>query len=58
MEEHFCPLEPIVVTCKEHGPFMVTPLMHLVGYGCPVCDYLDPDALSDKLHNTFDKLMK
>ena len=27
----------IIVTCKLHGDFLVTPNNHLTGYGCPKC---------------------
>jgi Zn finger protein HypA/HybF involved in hydrogenase expression len=27
----------VVVTCKEHGDFLVTPNNHLLGNGCPKC---------------------
>jgi len=59
-EEHFCPLEPMKIFCKveDHGFFYETPLRHLLGYGCPVCDIEDPDSLSEKLHDSFEKLME
>lgn len=57
MEDNFCPLMPIRIGCPIHGQFMLTPLMHLVGYGCPICDAEDPDSLNEKLHNAFEKLM-
>lgn len=28
----------ILVTCKEHGDFLITPNEHLQGGGCPVCN--------------------
>lgn len=27
----------IIVNCKEHGPFPISPSNHLAGKGCPVC---------------------
>lgn len=27
----------VIVTCQEHGDFLVTPNNHLTGYGCPKC---------------------
>lgn len=57
-EDEFCPLCPIIITCRKHGNFSETPLRHLLGYGCPVCDLEDPDSLNEKLHNAFYKLME
>lgn len=56
-EEEFCPLVPVIITCRIHGNFTETPLNHLLGYGCPICDRENPDALAEKLHAAFDKLM-
>ena len=28
---------PIRIECKKHGPFIVTPVEHLKGKGCPDC---------------------
>jgi hypothetical protein len=27
----------VIVVCKEHGDFLITPNNHLSGYGCPKC---------------------
>ena len=29
--------KPIIVTCKKHGDFVITPDSHLKGHGCPYC---------------------
>lgn len=57
MNEEFDPLFPVRIGCPIHGQFMITPLEHLVGYGCPMCDKENPEALKEKLLNTFSKLM-
>jgi hypothetical protein len=30
--------EKVLISCKDHGPFYVTPGEHLRGSGCPVCN--------------------
>lgn len=30
-------IKPIVITCREHGPFTTTPSRHLKGSGCQFC---------------------
>lgn len=57
VELDFDPLVPITVGCKIHGYFGVTPLQHLVGYGCPICDQENPEELRQKLLRTFVQLM-
>ena len=56
-QESFCPLSPFPITCRKHGQFFETPLRHLLGYGCPVCDAENPEALGEKLHNAYEKLV-
>lgn len=29
--------KPVIVTCKDHGDFNITPHSHLRGNGCPIC---------------------
>lgn len=48
--------EPTIITCRKHGNFMETPFRHLLGYGCPVCDRENPEALYEKLRNSLDKV--
>lgn len=35
---------PIIVTCKEHGDFKITPGNHIKGGGCPKCSKANPLA--------------
>lgn len=56
MCNRFHPLKPVVITCKLHGNFSMTPLNHLLGHGCPICDAENPEALEEKLLNSYDKL--
>ena len=52
----FCVLNPVVIKCHKHGMFVETPLRHVMGYGCPICDAEDPEGLHDRLHEAYDKL--
>ncbi len=53
----FNPLAEINIACKKHGQFYQTPLNHLIGYGCPICDSEYPCCLQERLLNTMEKLM-
>jgi len=57
MPEYIDPLMPIKIICKQHGEFYMTPLNHILGYGCPVCDHEDPASLEEKLLDSWDKLL-
>jgi hypothetical protein len=52
----FCILAPVVITCREHGNFAETPLRHMMGYGCPICDRADAEGLRERLHEAYEKL--
>jgi hypothetical protein len=39
----------IVITCKKHTHFLMTPRNHLDGSGCPVCDNIVSEASFKKM---------
>lgn len=50
--------EYTIITCRKHGHFTETPFRHILGYGCPICDGENPEALEAKLVNSYEKLTK
>jgi hypothetical protein len=58
-EDGFCILAPVVIGCKKdgHGWFAETPLRHMMGYGCPICDREDVEGLRERLHEAYEKLI-
>jgi hypothetical protein len=43
----------IVVICKDHGPFLITPNKHLSGGGCKLCGYLSVGEAQAKSPESF-----
>jgi len=56
-DEGFNVLVPVVITCPKHGNFGETPLRHLMGYGCPICDREDHEGLRERLYAAYEKLV-
>lgn len=52
--------EKSVVTCKEHGPFLITPHSHINGHGCKHCAnkyLLGETSLKNTLEKHFDRVL-
>ena len=55
-DEGFDVLVPVVITCRQHGNFTETPIRHMMGYGCPICDREHHEELRERLYSAYDKL--
>lgn len=43
--------EKVIVTCPEHGDFLIAPDGHTSGRGCPVCRYIRPYIVKEGFKN-------